>query len=91
MAAVVHVRVGVGCFVIDKDHPNAVLIGERRGSHGAGKLALPGGHLELGEAWEVCAKREVKEETNLDIGDIRFIHVTVCVLLLFIAFLTFFL
>jgi ADP-ribose pyrophosphatase YjhB (NUDIX family) len=77
MAAVVNVRVGVGCFVIDRNHPNAVLIGERRGSHGAGKLALPGGHLELGEAWEDCAKREVKEETNLDIEDIRFVHVTV--------------
>ena len=43
---------------------------------GHGKLALPGGHLELNETWEECAVREIKEETNLDIEDIQFAHVT---------------
>lgn len=70
-------RVGVGCFIRDRKHPNCILFGERKGSHGAGKLALPGGHLELGEDWETCATREVKEETNLDIEGVRFVHVTV--------------
>ncbi len=37
------VRVGVGCFVTDPiTHPNKFLVGRRRGSHGAGKIALPG-------------------------------------------------
>ena len=34
---------------------------------------IPGGHIELGETIEEALKREVKEETNLDIYDIEFI------------------
>lgn len=56
-------RVGVGVFVLnEKGH---VLIGKRTGSHGAGTLALPGGHLELHESFYECAARETYEETGL--------------------------
>ena len=37
------------------------------------KYVMPGGHIELGERAEDALKREVKEETNLSIYDIRFI------------------
>ena len=37
------------------------------------KWDLPGGHLVVGETWEEGAAREVKEETNLDLGDIEMI------------------
>ena len=80
------VRVGVGCFVISTQHPDCILFGERKGSHGAGKLALPGGHLEMGETWEQCAQREVQEETNLEVEDIRFVYVTVRFVLVFMFF-----
>ena len=55
-----------------------MICGIRNGSHGAGKLALPGGHLEFGEEWAACAAREVEEETNLVIkeSDLKLIHVT---------------
>jgi len=34
---------------------------------------LPGGHIELGEKIDDALKREIKEETGLDIYDIRFL------------------
>jgi hypothetical protein len=40
MAAVV--RVGVGVIIQDDEHPGCALVGIRKGSHGAGTLALPG-------------------------------------------------
>jgi hypothetical protein len=36
------VRVGVGVLVVDPHKPGQVLVGTRKGSHGAGTLALPG-------------------------------------------------
>jgi len=36
--------------------------------------ALPGGFLDYGESLEDCAKREAKEETGLDIFDVRQFH-----------------
>ncbi|KAI8144292.1 NUDIX hydrolase domain-like protein [Fennellomyces sp. T-0311] len=72
------VRVGVGCFVktLGSDGTVKVLIGRRKGSHGAGAWQLPGGHLEFNESFEDCARREVLEETNLDIENITFVTTT---------------
>ena len=52
-----------------------VLLGKRRGSHGAGEYAWPGGHLEHGESIAACAAREVREETGMEIAAIRFLRV----------------
>lgn len=38
-----------------------------------GKYVVPGGHVELGETLEQAAIREAKEETGLDIYDLKFI------------------
>ena len=40
-----------------------------------GKWALPGGRIEDEETAEQCAKREMKEETGLDVSIIRLIGV----------------
>lgn len=58
------VRVGTGVIVLRGDK---VLVGRRRGSHGAGNLSFPGGHQDFGETWERCALREVEEETGLKV------------------------
>lgn len=41
-----------------------------------GTMQLPGGHMEYGESFEETAKREVLEETDLEIGDIKFLIAT---------------
>ncbi len=40
------------------------------------KYVIPGGHIELGEGMEEALKREILEETGLDIYDIELISLT---------------
>ena len=61
------VKVGVGVIIV---RDGRILLGERRGSHGAGTWALPGGHLEFGESILSCARREVREETGLVVNSV---------------------
>lgn len=35
---------------------------------------MAGGHMEYMESFETCAKREVKEETDIEIKNIRFLR-----------------
>jgi 8-oxo-dGTP diphosphatase len=74
------VRVGVGAFILkseQEDNKNPrFLVGKRKGAHGAGTFALPGGHLEFGESPEECAAREMLEETGLAVKNVRFLTAT---------------
>ena len=53
-----------------------VLVSERLSGHGKGSFQLPGGHLEFGESFEECARRELLEETNLRCSSLKLIYVT---------------
>ena len=65
--------VGIGVIILNAQ--GKVLIGKRKGSH-APYYSIPGGHLELGESFEVAAIKEIKEETNLTIINPKVICVT---------------
>ena len=66
-------KVGVGVLVF-KD--GKILMQRRIGAHGEGSWSAPGGHLEFGEDIEACARREVMEESGLEIKNLRFLAVT---------------
>ncbi len=62
-------KVGIGVMII-KD--GKVPLARRKGAHGSREYAFPGGHLEFGESYEDCAKRETREETGMEITNVRF-------------------
>ena len=71
------VRLGVAAHLFDPI-TRRMCLGQRKGSHGAGDYCCPGGHLEMGESFNVCAARELFEETGVNIDPSRFFqfHVT---------------
>lgn len=60
-----------GANVIILDDEDRILLQRRK----SGSWGLPGGLLEVGETLEETAAREVYEETNLKIGNLRLVHV----------------
>jgi len=66
------IHLGAYCLVI-KDH-NVLVIKKARGPY-RGKYDLPGGKIEFGESIEECLKRELKEETGLDMADASFLSI----------------
>ena len=68
-----HPGVGTALYV---RRNGQVLMGKRKSAHGKGEWCAPGGKLEMNESPEDCARRETKEETGLDIGEITFAGIT---------------
>ena len=69
------IKVGMGVMILDD---NQVLLGHRskdkKDTGGIFEIdcwTLPGGKQEYFETFFECAKREVKEETNLEIGELK--------------------
>jgi 8-oxo-dGTP diphosphatase len=65
---------GVGLGVI-LEREGRILLGERLGWSGR-RYSIPGGMLDAGESFEEGARREIKEETDLDLIDVRVIAIT---------------
>lgn len=69
-----YIKIGVGILLVND---NKILLGRRvnnavdtGGIYEPGSWTCPGGKQEYDETILDCAKRETKEETNLDIDDI---------------------
>ena len=73
-------RVGVG-FGVMMLKDGKVLLGQRHEDpdkadselHGEGTWTMPGGKLEYGESFEEGARREVKEETGIELHEVEVI------------------
>lgn len=72
--------VGIGVMLM-KD--NKILLGKRHTDptkadselHGEGTWTMPGGKLEFGESFEEGAKREVYEETGIQLNEVKIVCV----------------
>lgn len=62
-----HPIIGIGVAVL---RPGGVLLARRGKPPNEGAWSLPGGAQELGETTEEAARRELREETNLTIGEL---------------------
>lgn len=59
-------RLGVAVMVVDSQY--RLLLGRRGKDPNRGKWVIPGGGVEFGETLIEAAKREIKEETGLEIS-----------------------
>ena len=64
--------IGVGATVLVFNDENELLLNLRSDT---GDWGIPGGLKELNETLEECAKREIREETNLEINDLKLLSV----------------
>ncbi len=64
--------IGVGATVLIYNDKNELLLNLRSDT---GDWGIPGGLKELNETLEQCAIREIKEETNLEVDDLKMIAV----------------
>lgn len=67
-------KIGVVIIVLDKKKQK-LLLGKRKNAYKAGMHGLPGGRMELKESLFDSAKRELKEETNIDVEELHYIGV----------------
>jgi 8-oxo-dGTP diphosphatase len=61
------------CAIYDPE--GRVLLIRRGHDPYAGGYALPGGFVEIGETMEAACRREVREETGIEIGELRLVGV----------------
>ncbi|MCR4326381.1 MAG: NUDIX domain-containing protein [Candidatus Roizmanbacteria bacterium] len=61
------------CVLVLNPKKTHILLGKRLNSYKAGYYGIPGGRVELGEPLEVCAQRELYEETQLTGSTFKFL------------------
>jgi 8-oxo-dGTP diphosphatase len=63
---------GVGALILDKDR---ILMAERGGEPLKGWWSIPGGLVETGESLDTAIRREVREETALDVRPLGVVQI----------------
>ncbi|MGW2842931.1 NUDIX hydrolase [Streptomyces sp. NPDC001493] len=61
-----------GALVIVEREDGKILLTRRTDT---GEWSLPGGHMEPGETIQDTARREVREETNIEVGDLELVGI----------------
>ena len=69
--------VAVALLPVDTDEGRGLVVVRRDIEPARGELSLPGGFIELGEAWREAAVRELREETTIlaDPGEVTLFDV----------------
>src|SRR5579884_473346 len=65
--------ISTDCIVFDEF--DRVLLIRRKNDPFRGQYAFPGGFIEVGETAESSARRELKEETGIEAGELRLLGV----------------
>jgi len=65
----------IGTCALLLNSQGLVLLGKRKNSYKSGYYGLPGGRVEVGESLESAIKREILEETGVEVDHCKYVGV----------------
>jgi len=68
-------HIGLGTQIIVRNDKGEILLSKRSKEIGFGEWELPGGHIEFGETFEQCVRRECQEELGIEVKVSKLISV----------------
>jgi 8-oxo-dGTP diphosphatase len=71
-----YIGVGVGIAVFNDEGKIFITKRGQKANNDRGKWEIPGGGIEFGETMQEAAKREIKEENDIDVEIVDVLHVS---------------